>query len=362
MIERSSRGKSEPTNPEGGLYRTFPRLLMESAAILAAVAGTAHLVRRRRVRPTFHGRTVLITGGARGLGLALARRFARERARLVLAGRDPAALDRARHELAAAGADVLAVRCDVRDDGDVANLVQQTVSRTGRIDVVVNNAGVIQMTPFRLATAQDFADSLATHFWGPLHVTRAALPHLVASRGRIVNISSIGGRIAVPHLVPYCVGKFALAALSDGLHAELAPEGVSVLTVTPGLMRTGSHRNVRVRGRHAAEATWFALASATPLTSMAVDRAARHIVAACRARRARLTVGVQARAAEVASVLSPEIAAGVSALVARWLPRERGQVASPARWSRDLDLGRVTALFPRRAARRMNQPIALDEL
>ncbi len=330
--------------------------------LAAAAGGLYHARRRQPAAMSYAGRTVLITGGARGLGLALARRFAREGARLALVSRTPAELERARIELQAAGAEVWTFACDIRDPVQIDALVANVVAMAGGIDVVVNNAGVIQMMPFAHATDDDFQDSLETYFWGPLHLVRAALPHLRPGRGQIVNITSIGGRIAVPHLSPYCVGKFALVALSDALHAELGRDGISVVTVVPGLMRTGSHRNVKLRGRHESEAIWFGAASATPLTSMAVERAAAHIVDACRARRARVTVGLQARLAELANVLTPEFTSSVSRLVARLLPSPATSAeGNAARWSRDLDLGLVASLLPWRAAARMNQPVAADE-
>jgi NAD(P)-dependent dehydrogenase (short-subunit alcohol dehydrogenase family) len=327
-----------------------------------AVVGLWRLSASPRCRKDqFSGSAVLITGGARGLGLALARRFAHEGAALTIAGRDRAALERARLELAALGVSVHAVPCDVRDRDAVEALVDNAVARYGRLDVLVNNAGIIQMGPFALSTDEDFLDSLATHFWAPLHTIRAARPHLAATAGRIINISSIGGRIAVPHLLPYCVGKFALSALSDGLSAELARQGISVLTVAPGLMRTGSHRSVKVRGWHAAEARWFALAAATPVTSMNVDRAAATIVEASRQRRARVTLGVQARVAEIVHALTPETAATVASMVARALPGAAGGSAEAVS-SRDIDLGCIAPLLPRRDAVRMNQPLAVDEV
>ncbi len=331
---------------------------------LAAVFAAALFARRRHASRafSFRGRQVLITGGARGLGLALARRLASEGARLILVSRTASELERARDELQGRGADVLTFVADLRRRDQVERLMADVLAAVGRLDVLVNNPGVIQSGPVQLATIEDFEESLDIHFWAPLHMIRAALPHLPAGVGRIINISSIGGRMAVPHLIPYCVGKFALAALSDGLHGELAKDGISVLTATPGLMRTGSHRNVKVRGRHEAEARWFALASASSLTSMDVDRAAAEIIEASRHGRARVTPGIQARSAQVVDVLAPEIAAAIAAFAARCLPEPRG-VLYPNRavLSRDLDLGWVATLFPSRTAARMNQPVAADE-
>jgi NAD(P)-dependent dehydrogenase (short-subunit alcohol dehydrogenase family) len=334
-----------------------------AAGLLTALAASIAVRRLTSHRHGFRGQVVLITGGARGLGFALADRFVREGARVVLVSRSAAELERARARLSQVPGDVLEFTCDIRRRGAVERLVETVVAECGRLDVLVNCAGIIQSAPFDHVTLGDFEDSLATHFWGPLFTIAAALPHLEASRGRVVNISSIGGRIAVPHLLPYCVGKFALAALSDGLHAELAARRVSVLTVTPGLMRTGSHRNVTVRGRHRAEARWFALGTATPLTAMAVGRAARQIVEACRSRRARLTVGVQARLGEIANVLAPELSARLAALASSAiLPAPSGDEGGDrSRRSRDLNLGRIVRLFATKAAVQTNQTLAADE-
>lgn len=115
---------------------------------------------------------------------------------------------------------------DVRDPFAVARMVSAVVDAAGRLDILVNNAGVIQATPFEHARLDDFADSLRTHLWGPLHLIREALPVMRRQGdGRIVNIASIGGRIGVPHLVPYSVGKFALVGLSEGLRAEVWKDG-----------------------------------------------------------------------------------------------------------------------------------------
>ena len=128
-------------------------------------------------------------------------------------------------------------------------------------------------------------------------------------KGRILNIASIGGRVAVPHLAAYTASKFALVGLSESLRAELMKEGILVTTVTPGLMRTGSYVNVKLRGRHTDELKWFTAMSATPLTSMRADRAARIIVEGCRHGRATLTPGVQARLAILLNALAPNLLA-----------------------------------------------------
>jgi NAD(P)-dependent dehydrogenase (short-subunit alcohol dehydrogenase family) len=338
------------------------RIVIGSALAAGALVVAAGWRAAHRRRWTLTGRRVVITGGARGLGLALARRFGAEGARVILLARTEGALLRARQDLASRRIDARIYKCDITDRAAVRGTIERIARDAGRIDVLVNNAGIIQMMPFEHARDADFAASLETHFWGPLQMIRAALPHMPHD-GRIVNISSIGGRVAVPHLLPYCVGKFALAALSDGLQAELAGDGIRVTTVTPNLMRTGSHRNVVVRGRHRAEAQLFAISGATSLTSMSGSRAARQIVDACRRGRPRLTPGWQARALEILNVLAPRLVAAVMAAAVRVaLPHASDEAgAARARMSRDLDLGWLTSLFPSGAAAEFNQPLALGE-
>ena len=212
-----------------------------AAASVGAVMGLRAL---RREQVSFEGRTVLLTGGSRGLGLVLARQFAREGARLVLCAREEVELARARNELEAAGAEVLALPCDVRDRVQVEAMVAQVHERFGAVDVLVNNAGLIQVGPLESMTEEDFAEAMDVHFWGPLYTTLAVLPEMkLRGWGRIVNVSSIAGRVSVPHLLPYSASKFALVGLSDGLRSELAQDGILVTTVCPGLMRTGSPPN-----------------------------------------------------------------------------------------------------------------------
>jgi NAD(P)-dependent dehydrogenase (short-subunit alcohol dehydrogenase family) len=275
---------------------------------------------------SFAGRSVVITGGSRGLGLVLARELADEGARLTILARDANEVQRAAEDLAGRGAQVLPLRADVRDQAIAGRAVERAVERFGGIDVLINNAGVIAAGPIEHMTTEDFAEAMAVHFWGPLHMTMAALPQMRrAGGGRIVNISSIGGRVAVPHLVPYCASKFALVGLSDGMRAELAKDGILVTTVTPGLMRTGSHVNALFKGQHEREYAWFSLLDSLPITSIDARRAARQIIEACRAGRPSLTVSIQAQAIQYLSALFPELAAEVTRMMDR-----RGTSSRPA--------------------------------
>jgi NAD(P)-dependent dehydrogenase (short-subunit alcohol dehydrogenase family) len=292
-------------------------------AIWMSVGGALGLAFARRPRRSFsfQGRTVVITGGSRGLGLVIARQLAREDAHLVLLARNPEELRNAEIELTQSGATVLVLRCDIRKREQVEHAVQRVIETFGRIDVLINNAGVIQVGPMEHMTGEDFEQAMAVHFYGPLYSTLAVLPHMrAAAMGRIVNISSIGGKIAVPHLVPYSASKFALVGLSDGLRAELRRQNILVTTVLPGLMRTGSPPNAHFKGRHKAEYAWFALSDSLPVLSVSAERAASEIIEACRRGMPRLVIGVHTKAAILLNELFPGAAAELAALANRLLP------------------------------------------
>ncbi len=311
------------------------RIVRPVAAVAAGMALLAAARAFRRRPPIdFRDRVALITGGSRGLGLLIARELALQGARLAILARDPDELDIARRELAAVGHHrVLALPCDVRQRADAEWTVAATVERFGRLDILVNNAGVVQVGPLEHMDLEDFEDAMKVHFWGPLYFTRAALPHLRKREGRIVNISSIGGKLAIPHMAPYCASKHALAGLSNALRVELAKERVWVTTVYPGLMRTGSHVNALFKGKRRQEFAWFAVSDALPVTSMSGRRAAQRIVEACRYGEPHLILTPQARLAAAAATLAPGLTARLLEVVNRLLPSPAedgdGQEARP---------------------------------
>jgi len=280
-------------------------------------------------------KTVLITGGSRGLGLVMAREFAREGARLVLCARDEQELDQARLDLEDLGAEVMVVPCDVTNRADVNTMMAAVNSRFGGVDVLVNNAGVIQVGPIEVMTHEDFELAMQAHFWGPLNTIMAVLPSMRQRRtGRIVNISSIGGKVSVPHLVPYSASKFALVGLSKGLRAELMKDGIKVTTVCPGLMRTGSPRNADFKGKHQFEYAWFSISDALPLLTVSAENAARQVVHACKRGDAELVISVPAKIAVLFDALFPEAMSQMLAVANRVLP-EAGGVGTERRKGRE---------------------------
>lgn len=336
-----------------------------AAPLLLAAAASAVMARRLRTGMSYslQGRTVLITGGSRGLGLALAREMAAQGARLVICGRDPESLERATTSLRSAGAEVLAIPADVTDSASVSNMMEAIRRRYGHLDVLVNNAGVIEVGPAVAMSLADFEEAMATNFWGMLYPTLAVLPEMRQRQsGRIVNITSIGGKLGIPHLLPYSASKFAAVGFSQGLRAEVASDGIKVVTVCPGLMRTGSPRNAIFRGQHRSEYAWFSISDSLPGLSISAERAARRIVAACRRGDAEVLFPVPAKVAAVMNALAPGLMAAVLATVDRLLPNLDG-IAGTRRKGSDSQSWLSPSWLSRpgdRAARKYNQ-IAPDE-
>lgn len=300
------------------------QMAMFAAAGLGMYLG-ARALGRRVFKYRFRDKVVLITGGSRGLGLVMARELAQEGAKLAICARDEAELQRATEDLKKRGADVLPLTCNITDRVQVEQTVQAVVAHYGQIDVLINNAGVIQAGPLEAMDFTDFDEAMQVHFWGPLYAIQAVLSEMRRRQeGRIVNISSIGGAISVPHLLPYCASKFALTGLSEGLHAEVVKDGILVTTVRPGLMRTGSPRNAKFKGRHQDEYTWFSISDSLPLISMSAERAARTILSACRRGDAQVTVSLPAKLAEAFHGLFPGTTADLMGLVNRLLPKPGG--------------------------------------
>jgi len=286
----------------------------------------------------FNGKSVVITGGSRGLGLVMARQLAGEGAKLTLIARDEGELQRAAEDvrLREPFAEILTAVADVRKRYEAERAIGQTVERFGGVDVLINNAGIIQVGPLDHMKLGDYEDAMNTHFWGPLYMVVAALPHMRRQgEGRIVNVSSIGGRIAVPHLVPYSASKFALTGLSDGLRIELLRENIIVTTVCPGLMRTGSPVNAMFKGKRPQEYAWFAISDSLPLASIDAERAGRQIINACRHGDAELVITVQAKLAILARTLAPELFQDAMSLMNTLLPGPSSTDGDEARPGRE---------------------------
>jgi short-subunit dehydrogenase len=315
----------------GILKRTVQATGM-AAGIAAGLGMTAiALLRSRRAR-SMRGKVVVITGGSRGLGMELARQFGRAGAHLVLAARDEEELQRARVILAGEGAahsasTIEIVVADVTLREDALRIIQAARQRFGRVDVLINNAGIIHVGPFVSQPEDAFEEAMATNFFGALYTIQAVVEEMrERGEGKIVNIASIGGKVAVPHLLPYVASKFALVGFSEGLHAELSADGIQVTTVCPGLIRSGSHVQARFAGRRQEEYRWFSAGATTPFVSIAVRRAAGQIFRAVVAGAAEITLTPQAWLAARAVGLAPASAQRAAGVVNRtMLPKPGAQ-------------------------------------
>ena len=335
--------------------------LLAAGIGLAALAATVWT--NRRGSYDLSGRVVLITGGSRGLGLVLARQAVTEGARVAICARDADELERARQDLIGYGAtenDVLTLTRDLTDATEVQTLVAEVENRLGPVDVLINNAGIITAGPLDNMDTRDFEDSMDTHFWAPLHTMQAVLPSMrQRGEGRIVNISSLGGKVAVPHMLPYSSSKFALVGLSEGFRAEVRQHGVYVTTVCPGLMRTGSAKQAILKGQHKKEYAWFSVADALPGITMSAETAARQIWNACRRGDGEIVLSLPAKLLVAFHGLLPGTTTDILGWINRSLPASGESPAANERRrgsESETDLTRSPlTILNQRAARKNNE-------
>ena len=306
------------------------RVLLFAGAILLVLWLISRAIRTAWYR--LRGRVVVISGGSRGLGLVLARYVCARGGNVALIARDPEELARAKADLAPHGSVVLTIECDLLDSEQIRSAVRRIIDRFGKIDILINNAGIIEVGPLEHMRPEDFDRAMRLHFWAPLELISQIVPEMrIWGGGRIVNISSIGGKITVPHMASYSASKFALTGLSDAVRAELARDNIHVTTVAPGMMRTGSHVNAKFKGKHDKEFAWFAASAGAPLLSMNANRAARKILAACRRGQPSLTLTFAARAAILGNALFPNLTGYAMKFANRLLPGAGGEEGNKSR-------------------------------
>ncbi len=310
-------------------------MLFLGLVFLFAVWLIVRLLRTQRF--SLKNKVVLITGGSRGLGLVLARQICADGGRVALLARDLDELARAKDDLAVREGEAFTIQCDLLESAQIQSAVRQTIEHFGRIDILINNAGIIEVGPLEHMTREDFERAMQLHFWAPFELIMQIIPEMRRrAGGRIVNISSIGGKIAVPHMAPYAASKFALVGLSDALRAELARDSIHVTTVTPGLMRTRSEGHAKFKGDHAAEYKSFTGAGKLPFASISAERAARKILAACRRGQPALIMPMPARALIIANALFPNFTARIFKIVNKRLPSPVGANGNDARAGSDV--------------------------
>jgi NAD(P)-dependent dehydrogenase (short-subunit alcohol dehydrogenase family) len=306
------------------------RVVLPAVALLLLIWAIVRFIRTARY--PLRDKVVVISGGSRGLGLVLARYVCARGGNVALIARDPEELARAKADLAPHGSVVLTIESDLLDSEQIRSAVRRIIDRFSKIDILINNAGIIEVGPLEHMRPEDFDRAMRLHFWAPFELISQIVPEMrIWGGGRIVNISSIGGKIAVPHMASYSASKFALTGLSDAVRAELARDNIHVTTVAPGMMRTGSHVNAKFKGKHDKEFAWFAASAGAPLLSMNANRAARKILAACRRGQPSLTLTFAARAAILGNALFPNFTGYAMKFANRLLPGAGGEEGNKSR-------------------------------
>ena len=292
--------------------------------LVALGLSVRHVLRRSPAQ--LRGKVVLISGGSRGLGIALAQELLDEGCEVAITSRSEQELEAAKQQLMASRkeadqAKIATFRCDLTDTESIRALEADVTRHFGRIDILINDAGSIEVANVNALEIDDFEKAMKLMFFGHLHLTWAVLPQMSARKsGQVVNISSIGGRVSVPRLMPYCAAKFALTGFSEGLSVELRRKGINVLTVIPGLMRTGSHLQAEFKGDSAKEFDWFALGASSPFLADSAESAAKKIVAAMREGKDELVVGAPAKALSLIHGIAPSLVRTILTVADQVLP------------------------------------------
>ena len=300
------------------------KLGLYTLALAAGGAVTMNVLRSKR-RIELKDRVVFITGGSRGLGLILAHAFIEEGARVAFCARNQKEIDRATEQLSFEGAKVHGYRCDVSKRDEVEETIRRVEAEVGPIEVLVNNAGVITLGPVETMTVEDFEREMGVHFFGQLYTTLAVLPGMRERKaGRIVNISSIGGRFNSPHLPAYHAAKFASAGLSQSMRVELSKYNIYTTTVFPFLMRVGSFVNADVKGQHKKEWAIGQLMDSLPFTSTTGERTAEAIIKATQWGDATLVPSKRASATVLLANIFPNLFQDTMALANRFMPAPDG--------------------------------------
>ena len=310
---------------------TTQKTLLWTAALGLGGLLTSRFVNNQQRAIELAGRVALVTGGSRGLGLAIAEKLVLEGARVIICARNKEGLKSAQKQLnviakkAGSSYQVLALPCDVSDQKQVDKLIKEIEKQVGEVEILINNAGTIQVAPIEEIEMQEHKESINTHFWAPLFMMEAVLPGMrQRQEGRIVNIASIGGKVSIPHLVPYSASKHALVGLSEGYRSELLKDNIYVTTVCPGLVRTGSPKNAIFKGKHQEEQTWFTIGDSLPITSVSAQDAAEEIVSAGKYGESTVVISLPAKILSGLNGLLPGLVSDALGWVNQWLPEPGG--------------------------------------
>jgi short-subunit dehydrogenase len=302
----------------------YPRL-----ANLLTVASVGLFLSSLQKTFSYKGKSVYITGGSRGLGLSIAWNLVQKGAAVTLVARDMEELYRARDILLKdfPEAVVFLSSCDITDTEQLKESIDQALSRMAGIDLLINNAGSILVGPLTSMTKEDYEAQMKLHLYAVVESTKHILTHFRnRGYGRILNICSLGGKVAVPHMLPYDASKFALAGFSQGAAAELAPYNIHVTTAYPTVMRTGSPIQAVFKGNHEKEFEWFEAVDNLPIVSMSADTAAKKVLEAVANGNTEVILSIPAKARMLIGAFFPETMNMLMGLFARLLPTEDSAV------------------------------------
>lgn len=315
---------------------TMTKQTLATMALGLGAAGYLAVRRSRRARRLdLRGRVVVVTGGGRGLGFAVARAFAARGCKLAICGRDGDVIARAVEELGRYGVDVFGDTCDVSEPAQVEMFIEQVLTHYCAIDVLINNAGQCFVGPAVELRAAELDEAFRNIFWVHYHPTMQVLPHMrQRGTGRIVNISSIGGKLPLPHQAAYVAAKYATTGWTQALSTELAKENIYVSTVTPPPLRNGAPLHVHFGGRKEDEFRWFTRVLTSSWMATSARRTARVIVDAAEHGDFERSVSVACWFATRAHGLAPNLMGRALAWMERGLP----EAASPGHAS-EMELG-----------------------
>ncbi|HLW57611.1 MAG TPA: SDR family oxidoreductase [Bacteriovoracaceae bacterium] len=272
-------------------------------------------------RNYFTDKVALITGGSKGLGLTIAEELIKEGCRVNICARDRSGLEKAQKHLEEIGGEVHIHVCDVSNRQEVESVIDDIIRNQGQLDFLFNNAGIITVGSMESLSEKNYKEALDIMYWGMVNTTLSTLPYMKnQKRGQIINITSIGGEISVPHLLAYSAAKFAAMGFSRGTTSELRKDNIYVTTIVPGLMRTGSYVNAQFPEDEKDEFKIFSFLASTPGITVNPRRAARKILEATKERKAYQIIGFQAKALVNLTHLFPNLTSNVFSLVSSFLP------------------------------------------
>ena len=263
-------------------------------------------------RRSFEGATVVVSGAAGGLGRALADRFARAGSRVVLLDMDAEAVAAAGREMEHAGHSVLALPCDVTQPAACSSALTLALARFGRIDVVINNAGITHRSAFAATQTEVLRRVMEVNLFGAINLTRAALPALQSTRGLVVAVSSVAGYTPLIARTGYAASKHAVHGFFESLRTEVAPDGIGVMLVCPSFIATGIERHALGGDGEPSEHPQVTVGH-----SLAPDEVAGQVLAAAQRGRRRLLIGRTARAAWQLNRFAPRLYEFIMAPAAR---------------------------------------------